>query len=117
MQACRHAGIKAALIDPAALSQPRASIPQPLAQTPQTPQPLPHTTPAPRPLPCPPGKEFMVHSGFLNAYDSVKVKVLTLVDQLTARATKERPWKVFVTGHSLGGALATLCAYELAGRT
>jgi putative lipase involved disintegration of autophagic bodies len=45
----------------------------------------------------------------------VKVKVLHLVDQLTADASKERPWDVFVTGHSLGGALATLCAYDLAG--
>jgi nuclear pore complex protein Nup85 len=61
-------------------------------------------------------KELMVHSGFLTAYDSVKVKVLRLVDQLTADASKDKPWDVFVTGHSLGGALATLCAYDLAGR-
>ncbi|KAJ9526404.1 hypothetical protein QJQ45_009880, partial [Haematococcus lacustris] len=27
-----------------------------------------------------------------------------------------RPWRVYITGHSLGGALATLCAYELAAR-
>jgi putative lipase involved disintegration of autophagic bodies len=50
------------------------------------------------------------------AYNSVKVKVLRLVDQLTADASKEKPWDVFVTGHSLGVALATLCAYDLAGR-
>jgi hypothetical protein len=25
-------------------------------------------------------------------------------------------WHVYVTGHSLGGALATLCSYELANR-
>lgn len=61
-------------------------------------------------------KETMVHSGFLSAYDSVKVKVLRLVDQLTADASPERPWKVFVTGHSLGGALATLAAYDLTAR-
>jgi nuclear pore complex protein Nup85 len=61
-------------------------------------------------------KELMVHSGFLTAYDSVKVKVLRLVDQLTADASEDRPWDVYVTGHSLGGALATLCAYDLAGR-
>ncbi|KAF6250498.1 hypothetical protein COO60DRAFT_1705829 [Scenedesmus sp. NREL 46B-D3] len=60
--------------------------------------------------------ELMVHSGFLSAYDSVKVKVLRLVDQLTAGAGEEQPWDVYVTGHSLGGALATLCAYDLAGR-
>lgn len=59
----------------------------------------------------------MVHSGFLNAYDSVRQKVFSLVDALTASATPEAPWRVYVCGHSLGGALATLCAYELAGRT
>lgn len=58
----------------------------------------------------------MVHSGFLSAYDSVKVKVFSLVDALTADASPARPWRVFVTGHSLGGALATLCSYELATR-
>jgi nuclear pore complex protein Nup85 len=42
--------------------------------------------------------------------------VLRLVDQLTADASYEKPWDVAVTGHSLGGALATLCAYDLAGR-
>ncbi|KAI8470315.1 MAG: hypothetical protein J3K34DRAFT_521444 [Monoraphidium minutum] len=62
-------------------------------------------------------KETMVHSGFLTAYDSVKVKVFSLVDQITSAAAPGRPWRVLVTGHSLGGALATLCAYELAGRT
>lgn len=57
-----------------------------------------------------------MHSGFLAAYDSVKPKVLRLVDQLTADASPEQPWRVYVTGHSLGGALATLAAYDLAGR-
>jgi poly(3-hydroxybutyrate) depolymerase len=43
-------------------------------------------------------------------------QVLTLVDQLTTTATADKPWRVYVTGHSLGGALATLFAYEVAGR-
>ncbi|KIY92224.1 Lipase [Monoraphidium neglectum] len=58
----------------------------------------------------------MVHSGFLNAYDSVKVKVFTLVDQITESATPSKPWRVRITGHSLGGAIATLCAYDLSAR-
>lgn len=58
----------------------------------------------------------MVHSGFLGAYDSVRNKVFRVVEQLTASRSAEEPWTVFVTGHSLGGALATLAAYDIAGR-
>jgi alpha-beta hydrolase superfamily lysophospholipase len=58
----------------------------------------------------------MVHSGFLTAYDSVKAKLRRIVDQLTADRSPEAPWTVFLTGHSLGGALATLAAFEQAGR-
>jgi nuclear pore complex protein Nup85 len=61
-------------------------------------------------------KELMVHSGFLAAYDSVKAKVFRIVDQATAGCSAEQPWNVFITGHSLGGALATLAAYDMAGR-
>lgn len=56
----------------------------------------------------------MVHRGFLEAYDSVKVRVGQLVDALVGDG---KDWKVLVTGHSLGGALATLAAYDLATRT
>jgi alpha-beta hydrolase superfamily lysophospholipase len=28
--------------------------------------------------------------------------------------SEEDRWRVYLTGHSMGGALATLCAYELA---
>lgn len=64
----------------------------------------------------PSGKEMMVHSGFLGAYDSVKAKIFRIVDQVTANRSPAQTWTVFVTGHSLGGALATLASYELAGR-
>ena len=50
------------------------------------------------------------------------VQVVRLVDALTAEEgvaallPLQGPWRVHVTGHSLGGALATLCAFELASR-
>ena len=55
-----------------------------------------------------------VHGGFLEAYDSVHAQVLRLVDDLTARLNGSGGWRILCTGHSLGSALATLLAYELA---
>lgn len=54
----------------------------------------------------------MVHGGFQRAYDAVHTRVLALVEELTSEG--DVPWTVYVTGHSLGGALATCSAYELA---
>lgn len=54
------------------------------------------------------------HSGFLKAYRAVRVEVLQLLDIMTAGKPSE--WTIYVTGHSLGGALSTLCALELATR-
>ncbi|KXZ45673.1 hypothetical protein GPECTOR_52g70 [Gonium pectorale] len=54
----------------------------------------------------------LVHGGFHFSYDSVRDTVFGLLDEI--RATRPGPWRVLVTGHSLGGALATLGAYELA---
>lgn len=58
-------------------------------------------------------KEELVHKGFLDAYDSIRMSVFSIVDQITQR---NKEWTIYVTGHSLGGALATLCSYELATR-
>ncbi|KAJ8512451.1 hypothetical protein OPV22_002885 [Ensete ventricosum] len=63
-------------------------------------------------------QEVQVHSGFLNAYDSVRTRIMTLtklaVDFESGDESENAPkWQVYVTGHSLGGALATLLALEL----
>ena len=60
------------------------------------------------------------HQGFLAAYGSVRCSVLRVVGECLAAAANGNaeaagsPWTVLFTGHSLGGALATLCSYELA---
>lgn len=37
-------------------------------------------------------------------------------EQAVGSLRREDPWHIFTTGHSMGGALATLCAHELAVR-
>jgi len=54
-----------------------------------------------------------VHSGFLRAYKSTRKRVIDTVEQAIS-VSPEKEWRVYVTGHSLGGALATLMSYELA---
>ena len=61
-----------------------------------------------------PEGEMWTHSGFYKAYKAVQAEVMQVVDAITAGEGKE--WSIFVTGHSLGGALSTLGAYELATR-
>ncbi|KAL3506294.1 hypothetical protein ACH5RR_031676 [Cinchona calisaya] len=62
-------------------------------------------------------QEVQVHSGFLSAYDSVRTRIIRLVKQVVGYNDDDpQPlfkWHVYVTGHSLGGALATLLALEL----
>lgn len=63
-------------------------------------------------------QEVQVHSGFLSAYDSVRMRIISLIKLLIGymedAAQSLHKWNVYVTGHSLGGALATLLALELA---
>ncbi|PON94899.1 Fungal lipase-like [Trema orientale] len=62
-------------------------------------------------------QEVQVHSGFLSAYDSVRIRIFTIIKQaigyIDDHAEVSFKWHVYVTGHSLGGALATLLALEL----
>ena len=48
-----------------------------------------------------------VHAGFLKAYQGARNQLLSVIESM-------KPEYVFVTGHSLGAAIATLAAYDLA---
>ncbi|KAH9307385.1 hypothetical protein KI387_035296, partial [Taxus chinensis] len=62
-------------------------------------------------------EEIQVHSGFLSAYDSVRNRLLSFIKTsigfMEGEKEKTSVWHIYVTGHSLGGALATLLALEL----
>ncbi len=51
-----------------------------------------------------------LHLGFLDAYLSVKEDVEKAIAPLLTKYPKS---KIYVTGHSLGGAIATICALDL----
>lgn len=54
-----------------------------------------------------------VHHGFLHAYQSVHENLLETMYSIT---DWQEDWLVVLTGHSLGAALASLCAFEVANR-
>jgi predicted lipase len=59
-----------------------------------------------------------VHEGFLNIYNSGKAALFSKFDQLLPKdPALQYETQVFITGHSLGGALATLCAADLSDRS
>ena len=56
-----------------------------------------------------------VHMGFLSAYLSIQDALLQQLQFLFALDSndQQQPWEVYITGHSLGGALSTLLAFDL----
>eukprot|EP01039_Chlorochromonas_danica_P003837 gene3837-4190_t len=59
-------------------------------------------------------RQAMVHAGFLEAYRSVQTSLLhEISDILESSDDPNDEWDIYITGHSLGGALATLCAFDL----
>ncbi|KAF9612163.1 hypothetical protein IFM89_038351 [Coptis chinensis] len=62
-------------------------------------------------------QEIQVHSGFLSAYDSVRTRLMSLIKlsigYLDDGVNVMDKWHIYATGHSLGGALATLLTLEL----
>ncbi|XP_058724322.1 uncharacterized protein LOC131595839 isoform X2 [Vicia villosa] len=62
-------------------------------------------------------QEIQVHRGFLNAYDSVRTRIISLIRLAIGYVDDHsefiHKWHIYMTGHSLGGALATLLALEL----
>lgn len=57
-------------------------------------------------------KQAYVHRGFWRAYDSVAQDVRKAVSKFL-KETYAKPVRILVTGHGLGGAMATLAAEEL----
>lgn len=57
----------------------------------------------------PHGKRTYVHRGFYRAYRAVHAKVVTAIGSVMG--SEKRP--VYLTGHSLGGSVASVCAMEL----
>lgn len=51
-----------------------------------------------------------VHSGFFYIWNSFKDDILPYIKELS---TKVKTKNILITGHSLGGAIATIAAFEL----
>ncbi|KAK9813880.1 hypothetical protein WJX73_003222 [Symbiochloris irregularis] len=56
--------------------------------------------------------ECWVHNGFLQSYVAVSKPLVRLLEEIMDMKDDE-PWHIYCTGHSMGGSLATLAAYEL----
>ncbi len=54
-----------------------------------------------------------IHKGFYEAYHTTPTPAQSLRSQILARLKERPPKHLWITGHSLGGALALVCAYDL----
>ncbi len=55
------------------------------------------------------------HQGISQAYYSCKPGILASLKELGIESLNSFPGNIFTTGHSLGGGLATVCAYDIRG--
>ena len=55
-------------------------------------------------------KNVLVHSGFKAQYESLQGQVRQYASE---KCSQYNPRQLLITGHSLGGALATLCSLDL----
>jgi len=60
-------------------------------------------------------ESFWGHRGFIQYYEGIREKVIAAVEQ-TGSSVPQDVHELLVSGHSLGGAMATLCAVDLAVR-
>lgn len=56
-------------------------------------------------------EECLTHRGFTDIYSSARNEIISTINRLSPDKT------ITITGHSLGGALATLCAVDIAANT
>jgi Lipase (class 3) len=54
-----------------------------------------------------------LHGGFWNTYNSVRKQLFKCIEKILENEQDGKLLHFFVTGHSLGGALSELCAFEL----
>jgi len=55
-----------------------------------------------------------LHRGFVEAYLTLRDEIVDVIEDLRGRGADAPPLRLHVTGHSLGGAMAMLCALDLA---